>query len=160
MIALIKGRKVDTSKSEKIIQVNGKLGVRTLCRSKNGVFFFVEENGTKLVPATHDEAREFVEIHKSAIPPEKLKPIIKKYFDDDEPVKQEFGVPFGCVKVVECENSTLFYHKTGGIFFIDRPGYPLRRITKHEALTFIEDNQANISQEKLKKLLNIYFPTL
>jgi hypothetical protein len=159
MIKLIKGVMYDTSKSEKVLQVEAKQGTRVLLRGRTGAFFTLEENTTKIVPCTPDVAKEFVLIHKDAIDESTYRRIMQKYFPPTE--KKEIGLPHGCTRVAVGNapaHDTLYYHQAGGLFFLER-GEEFRRITKTEAIEFVEEIQDQLEQSDLSHIIRIYFPT-
>jgi hypothetical protein len=160
MKKLIKNVMYDTAKSEKILQVEAIQGTRVLLRGRTGAFFTLEENGTKIVPCTPDVAKEFVLIHKDAIDEGVYRLIMQKYFP--APEKKEIGLPHGCTRVAVGNNpatDTLYYHQAGGLFFLERFGEEFRRITKTEAIEFVEEIQDQLEQSDLSHIIRIYFPT-
>jgi hypothetical protein len=123
MKKLIKGVIYDTSKSEKVLQVEAKQGARVLLRGRTGAFFTTEESGTVIVPCTPDHAKEFVLIHKDVIDESTYRRIMQKLFPPDE--KKETGLPYGCTRVAVGNYpapDTLYYHQAGGLFFLERFG--------------------------------------
>jgi hypothetical protein len=160
MKKLIKNVMYDTAKSEKILQVEAIQGTRVLLRGRTGAFFTLEENGTKIVPCTPDEAKEFVLIHQDGVDEITSRRIMQIYFPPTE--KKEIGLPHGCTRVAignAPAHDTLYYHQAGGLFFLERFGEEFRPVVKSEALAFIEEIQDQLSQSDLSHIIRIYFPT-
>ncbi|MBE0637549.1 MAG: hypothetical protein IH598_03420 [Bacteroidales bacterium] len=159
MFKLVNGIQYDTVKAEKILEANGQSGKRALLKFKNGRFFILQEDPPKqfkILPCNQGEAIEFVEIHSNTISQTKYQEILKKHFG----IKPEPGnaIPYGSVVVFKDFFANALYASNGNFYLHSALDFP-KKITKTEALQWIEDNQDVIPESNLKKIIANFFPT-
>lgn len=161
MLKIVKGAKYDTTTATKILEANGATGKRTLLKTRNGQFFILQKDFEqyKILPCTKAEGVEFIEIHSKDLPEKQIRDILKTHFQ----IKPEPGniVPFGSVEVyADWLRNALYYNSTSGKFYLHPATDDPKHLTQSEAMHWIEENQDSIPQEKLKKILKLYFPTI
>ena len=152
----------DTEKATEICKVSNTLGAETrLMRTKarNHFLFCPDDIDEKIKPLSQEQTMEWLDLNSTNI--QNISDVLEKCFDLKKP-KTENPLPKSALKVMSgLLNLESLYKTDRGVFFLkDNISGEHRKIAEQQALQFIEQNQDEISEQELKKILKNHFPTI